>query len=409
MTRWLVVSLAALGLGCGPKSPPAAPAALGPPGLALAETAPVETTLDDPAIPDAQETWIALFDAATTRIDLAQFYVSTRPDAEGRLVPVLASLKAAAGRGVAVRLLADAKFAKTYPGTLEELGAVENIDVRLYDFKPVRGGVLHAKYFLVDDVAWLGSQNFDWRSLEHIQELGLTVREPRAVADLAAVFDQDWAIAGGEEPPPAGEPAADTDAGASTPYAAGTVTVEAVASPGDLLPPGVDWDLPHLLALIDGAQSRVRVQLLSYAVKGYDRTEWRALDDALRRAAGRGVQVELMVSDWGKKGSKLQAVQDLQRLDNLTVKFVAVPDWSGGFIDFARTIHSKFLTVDGQHAWVGTSNWSRDYFYSSRNVGVVVTGGSFAGDLDRIFERTWTSAYAETVDPDGTYTPRKVR
>ena len=156
-------------------------------------------------------------------------------------------------------------------------------------------------------------------------------------------------------------------------------------------------------------RARVRVQLLSHAVVGYDKTPWPVLDEALRDAAGRGVDVQVLVSDWSKKGHKLRVAQDLARVDGLTVKFVVIPDWSGGFIDFARTIHAKYLTVDGERAWLGTSNWSRDYFYKSRNVGVVVEGAPFAADLDRVFSRIWDSPYAETVDPDGSYSPRKVR
>lgn len=402
----LFLALALLA-GCGPKaSPPTAPPV---PGLLLAETVPVETTLDDPAIADAGDLWVDLFRSATERIDLEQFYVSPSPTGDGQLQPVLAALEAAAGRGVPVRMLADARFAKTYPDTLEALGALDGIEVRIYDMKPVRGGVQHAKFFRVDDAVWLGSQNFDWRSLEHIHELGVLVREPRAAQDLGAVFEQDWALAGGGPVPPAGDPAPDTDGPEDTAYAGTTVTVEAVASPGDLLPPGVDWDLPHLLSMIEQAETRVRVQLLSHAVVGYDREAWPVLDQALRDAAARGVEVQLMVSDWSKKGKKLAVVKDLARVDNLTVKFVVIPDWSGGFIDFARTIHSKYMTVDGQRAWLGTSNWSKDYFHKSRNVGVVVDGAPFAADLDRVFSRIWDSPYAETVDPEGTYTPRKVK
>lgn len=420
----LSLSLLALVMACGPKAQPApaaeaaveaAPAPPPPPpiqmkpGLQLVETVPVETTLDDPHIPEAHEVWAELFAGAKTRIDLEQFYVSPRPDAPGRLQPLLGALEDAAARGVAVRILADAKFAKTYPDTLAALGAVEGIEVRLYDMKPVRGGVQHSKFFRVDDAVYLGSQNFDWRSLEHIHELGVTVREPRAAADLGAVFEQDWAIAGGAEVPPRGEPAADEDGPTPVPYRGGMVKLEAVASPGDLLPPGVDWDLPHLLAAIEGADERVRVQLLNHAIVGYDKQSWPVLDQALRDAAARGVQVEMMVSDWSKKGHKLDVAKDLARVEGITVKFVVIPDWSGGFVDFSRTIHSKYMTVDGGWSWVGTSNWSRDYFHSSRNVGVVVEGALFAEDLDRVFQRIWDSEYAETVDPDGTYTPRKVR
>lgn len=421
----LSLPMLVLAMACGPKAPPAPPmVVMAPPaeetrqaappidiqpGLALAETVPVETTLDDPEIPEAHEVWARLFAEAKTRIDLEQFYVSPRPDGPDRLQPLLTALEAAAARGVAVRLLADAKFAGTYPDTLAALGEIEGIEVRLIDMKPVRGGVQHAKFFRVDDAVWLGSQNFDWRSLEHIHELGVTVREPRAAADLGAVFEQDWAIAGGGEVPPRGEPAVDTDGPTPTPYRGGTVKIEAVASPADLLPPGVDWDLPHLLRMIEGAQSRVRVQLLNHAIVGYDKQPWSVLDQALRDAAGRGVTVEMMVSDWSKRGHKLDVAKDLARVNGITVKFVVIPDWSGGFVDFSRTIHSKYMTVDGQHGWVGTSNWARGYFHSSRNVGVVVEGALFAEDLDRVFQRIWDSEYAESVDPDATYTPRKVR
>ena len=50
------------------------------------------------------------------------------------------------------------------------------------------GGVLHSKAMVVDrEVVFLGSANFDWRALEHIQELGALVHsEPLARAMAAA-------------------------------------------------------------------------------------------------------------------------------------------------------------------------------------------------------------------------------
>ena len=59
---------------------------------------------------------------------------------------------------------------------------------------------------------------------------------------------------------------------------------------------------------------------------------------------------------------------------NIEVKLVTIPEWSGGFIPFARVIHAKYLVVDAEHSWLGTSNWSKDYFFKSRNVGIVVNG-----------------------------------
>jgi hypothetical protein len=69
--------------------------------------------------------------------------------------------------------------------------------------------------------------------------------------------------------------------------------------------------------------------------------------------------------------------------------------------------YEDYIVVDGQQAWVGTSNVSRDYFHSSRNVGLLIEGAPFAAVLDQHFALSWGSAYAEEVDPKGSYTPPK--
>ena len=85
------------------------------------------------------------------------------------------------------------------------------------------------------------------------------------------------------------------------------------------------------------------------------------------------------------------------------MRFVRVPPFSAGFIPFARVIHSKFMTVDGARAWVGTSNGSKGYFYTSRNVGVLVRGRAFTVAVAQIFDGLWRSRYAETLVPGKVY------
>ena len=309
----------------------------------------METTLDDPAIADAGDLWVDLFNTATERIDLEQFYVSPSPTGDGQLQPVLASLEAAAGRGVPVRMLADARFAKTYPDTLEALDAIDGIAVRIYDMKPVRGGVQHAKFFRVDDAVWLGSQNFDWRSLEHIHELGVLVREPRAAQDLGAVFEQDWALAGGGPVPPAGEPAPDTDGPEDTVYAGSTVKVEA-ASPGDPLPPG---STGTCRISVNDRAGRACGCSLSHAVVGYDREAWPVLDQALRDAAARASRC----SSWSRtvqerkeaRGGKTSPGSTTSRSSSSTG-----PRLHRLRPDDPLQVH----IVDGQRV-LGTSNWFR--------------------------------------------------
>jgi phosphatidylserine/phosphatidylglycerophosphate/cardiolipin synthase-like enzyme len=400
-------------LACAPHTPAvAAPAAVAPAApagtLTLVESWPVETTLDHPAIPDAAETWVALFDAATTSVDLGEFYVATEPGS--RLETVLAALTRAADRGVKVRLTVDAKFAKTYPEPIGGLDAHANIEVRKLDLDPITGGVLHAKYFVVDGArAYVGSQNFDWRSLTHVQELGFIVDAPRMVDVYERIFGIDWAIAGGAtvaDALAAAPPSDPLTAGVDVRLGAGTVNVIPVASPTGLLGDERLWDLPYLLDAIAGAKTRIRLQALSYERVGYDKVTWTGLDDALRAAAARGVKVEMIVADWSKSGDKLKSVQALMGVPGITVKFATIPEASTGFVSFARVVHSKYVTVDGAWSWIGTSNLSRDYFYASRNVGLVGRGAPLADALDGVFDTLWTSAYVEVVDPARTdYVP----
>ena len=383
-----------------PRVPAPAPAARAPGEIELVESVPLETTLDHADIPDAYEVWPAMIGGATRTLDLAEFYLSNAP--QSRLETVVQAVEAAADRGVAVRILADASFAKRYPETLDRLAARRGIAVRRFDVGPVMGGVMHAKYFVVDGrETYLGSQNFDWRAITHVQEIGVRLRDPAAAVTFEQVFAMDWALAAGESPPtpaPPPTPPSFQEIAGGRP-----VTVTPVFSPERFLPYPGSWDLPKLLAMIEGAKRSVHVQVLTYKTIARDGTPFPDLDDALRRAAARGVEVQLLVADWSKRRGTVDHVQRLARVSGVAVHFIDIPPWSGGFVPFARVAHSKYMVVDGARAWVGTSNWEGDFFTRSRNVGVIVEGESFAAPLERFFHDGFAGPYAESVDPDRVY------
>ena len=384
------MSLCALWVAAALAAPP-------PPAVALVETAPAETTLDHADIADAKDVWPQMLASARKSLDIAQFYVSDAPGK--RLGPVLKAVEAAAGRGVRVRVLAEDDFYKAYPEALERLAKVPNVSVRRYQVKPLMGGILHAKYFVVDrERAYLGSQNFDWRSLEHIQELGVQIAQPQVVQALSDVFETDWWLASG------GDRTARvrTVEGSAFPVQAGDAKLTLVADPKGWLPDESLWSLPRLVALIDSAKRNVRVQVLTYQARGKG-GRFRELEEALQRAAARGVKVELMVADWSQRPAVLEGLKALHAPPGLTVKLVTIPQWSGGFIPYARVVHAKYLVVDGRAAWIGTSNWERGYFYEGRNVGLIVEGGALPLRLEQLFAELWSGPYAQALDPARSY------
>jgi phosphatidylserine/phosphatidylglycerophosphate/cardiolipin synthase-like enzyme len=374
--------------------------------IELVETPPVETTLDHPDVANASPTWVAMIDRAQHAVDFAEFYASEAEPkdlARSQLTPVIEAIGRAVKRGVKVRFLADSVFAPKYPETLETLRTVGAV-VRIIDFGKRGGGILHAKYFVVDGAeSFVGSQNFDWRALAHIQEMGVRVTSPAIAAELLDLLDTDWDLAAGG---PA-EARVHHARAASGVHASTGESVVLTASPKGWLPDESSWELPKLVALLDGAKRAVDVQVLTYKTKERDGSPFPTLDDALRRAAARGVHVRLLVSDWSTKvGSDArQALDDLAKVPNVEVRVIVIPKYSGGEIPFARVAHAKYMVVDRGAAWVGTSNWEGDYFTKSRNVGVIVSGGALPARLGAVFEDGWSGAYGTPLGASGVSAP----
>ncbi|MFO7654274.1 MAG: phospholipase D-like domain-containing protein [Candidatus Krumholzibacteriia bacterium] len=409
----------------------AAPAVADVGRLTWVESTPVETDLDLPGVPETAAVWRDVLGAARDSVEVLAFYLSEDPAGRDPLEPVLAALQTAGDRGVVVRVLADRGFHRTYPEIARQLDAAPGIAVRLLDARALWGGVQHAKAFAVDGRRFfVGSQNWDWRALMHIHELGALVESPELTRRFRAVFAGDWdraqplAVAEAAAGSPGGTPRTSAPAeaieGVQQPAAGpGTAlppvplvtaagdTVHAVlgASPPQALPPGVPWDEPLLVHLLDGARRRIRVQLLSYNPSDRDGGYWAVLDDALRRAAARGVDVQMILADWSQRESMLVYVQSLAVLPRIEIRFTSIPPWSGGFVPFARVEHAKYVTVDDERCWLGTSNWSGGYFRESRNLSLFLEGEGACAVPDAFFEQSWNSAYAATVDPCGRYTP----
>ena len=368
--------------------------------LMIYESWPQETTLDNGHIANVVPVWLEAIEGAQSTIDFSEYYAIN--ESGTGLDKVVKALKAAAARGVKIRFIVDAQLNKDSNADLpQELARVENLELRQIEYSKIAGGVQHAKYFIVDGkTAYFGSQNFDWRSLEQISEMGARLRPETLVAPLKEIFELDWKLA---EDPTAEVGTASCHGAVDIDYKGEQTRVETVASPQKTLLCKEMWDLPKMIAMIANAKTSVSVQLLNYATKNYDKTTFMELDDALTSAASRGVKVRLMVSDWSTKPKNMGDMKRLAAIDNIEVRMIEIPEHSSGFQPYSRTIHSKFMVVDDADTWLGTSNWAGDYFYKSRNVGIIVHGKNFNDDLTRSFDHYWESDYAITVDPDVDY------
>ncbi|MBB4815240.1 MULTISPECIES: phospholipase D-like domain-containing protein [Pseudomonas] len=370
------------------------------PGFELVHTVPVDTALGTADLRQPGPVWIELFDGAKNTIDIGQFYAADHPGSV--MDKVIDHLEAAGKRGVKIRFLMEEKGIKLSEGsTLERLRAIPNLTFRVMPYGQVSGGIIHAKYMIVDArQAFVGSQNFDWRSLEHIHETGLRISDATVVGQVQAIFDQDWqaqqALA---EHRPVPLPAT-----GQAPVRTGNYLV---ASPQRYNPPGVgdsQLELPRLLA---EAKKEVRVQLLDYAPLSYGpdntRPYYAVIDNAVRAAAARGVSIKLMVSNWNTDKLELPYLKSLAVLPNVQIKIVTLPEAKQGFIPYARVIHSKTMEIDGQLAWVGTSNWLGGYLDNSRNLEVVMRSETMAKRVGDLHRQLWDGPYARALNVTDEY------
>ncbi|MEK7765490.1 MAG: phospholipase D-like domain-containing protein, partial [bacterium] len=260
------------------------------PGYELVYSYPVETTLSEPDLRRALDVWPEMFNRAKKTIDIEEFYITPSTDPGEALEASLRALERAAKRGVRIRVLLEKKFEKNSLDGIARLKSIPGLDLRIIDWAGINGdGIVHAKFFIVDSTrAFVGSQNFDWRALKHIHELGLAIADGPVVRQVQSVFDHDWSVAA------ATTPAAPVQTERPAPDRARRAYL--VASPWRLNPPGVGDSESELVRLLEEATGQVQIQLLDYSplTRGKSRRFYSVLDNALRDASVRGVKVKLL-------------------------------------------------------------------------------------------------------------------
>jgi phosphatidylserine/phosphatidylglycerophosphate/cardiolipin synthase-like enzyme len=359
--------------------------------IEVVQSVPKETNLLVPGIPLTQDVWVKMIAGATKTIDLEEFYVTGQPGEA--LDPVLAAIRAAAGRGVKVRLIVDAGFYKSYPSDPNALAQVPGIEVKTIDFSAL-DGIQHSKYFVVDgDEFYAGSANFDWLALEHIHEIGLHIKDVSMAQGLESVFNMDWNETSETKSVSSNPASPDVAMLAEIMGDVFPAGYQMMASPPKQTPAGLEDSLTVILNALAHAKTSFNLQVYEYDCSVFGTSQhWHTLDDAVRAAAARGVQVQMAVDKTALKAGK-DDLEALAKLPNIKIKVITVPAWSGPVIPYSRLIHSKYFVLDGASAWVGSENWSSTYFTGSRNVGIMLTDKNVIADLNLVFNQVWTSGY----------------
>ncbi|XP_029020895.1 5'-3' exonuclease PLD3 isoform X2 [Betta splendens] len=378
------------------------------------------------------DSWLRLLHKANSSVHIAAFYFTLRGndlestdslDSEG--TKVFQHLKQLESRGVNLQIAVNAPQTSVHDtADLASTGA----EVREVDLKAVTGGIIHTKLWVVDQKHfYLGSANMDWRSLSQVKEVGLSVEDCGCLAqDALRVFGVYWTIGGlnnGSLPPywPARLSAlSSSHKPLHLKFNGVPARVYLSSAPPQISARGRSDDLSSILSVINDAQRFVYISVMDYLPLS-EFTQplrfWPPIDSALR-AAGctRGVEVRLMVSCWKHSSASmftfLQSLQVLVRPPlkcNIHVKIFAVPSSVEQMkIPFARVNHAKFMVTD-RVVYIGTSNWSENYFTQTAGVGLVVnqTGSEVGLDqqtlqsqAEHLFLRDWSSQHATALSVD---------
>ncbi|XP_016379622.1 phospholipase D3-like isoform X1 [Sinocyclocheilus rhinocerous] len=382
-----------------------------------------------PHLQNISDTWTNLLNKANRSVHIGAFYFTLRDSDLGLTEPssvlgkkVFNQLKQLEPNGVKLKIAVNAP--QPYIADTDELVAT-GAEVRGVDLQSITGGILHTKLWVVDKKhMYLGSANMDWRSLTQVKEVGVSVEDCSCLAqDASRIFDVYWDVGAQKNGslPPFWPGRFSALFSSKYPLAVKFNGVPArvylSSSPPSLSSYGRSDDLSSILSVIADAERFIYVSVMDYLPMSQF-TEpirfWPVIDSALREAAcTRGVEVKLLVSCWSHSpGAMFVFLQSLSVLNkpplscNIHAKVFEVPSTrEQQRIPFARVNHAKYMVTD-RVVYIGTSNWSENYFTQTAGVGLVVNQtGSAVGQgqqtiqsqMQEIFQRDWHSEYAQTL------------
>ncbi len=378
--------------------------------IELVESVPAETILERSELHHAADVWLKMFGEGKKTIDIETFYFSNQ---KGEVLePILDALKAAALRGVIIRIIVDSSFYAGSEHSVDLLDGIQNITIKKLNMKPIAGGIMHAKYFVVDgDNVFTGSQNMDWRALKHIHEMGVRVKNDQIGYTFEQIFNIDYMLCDNHDlsliqgllSPKKLQAINNLNPVNFETQDYGKVTLYPAFSPEPITPKMLEGELESLIRIISNAKDKIMIQMYSYNVKN----NFTQIDDALRAAAARGVKIKIIFSNWAIRTDATETIKSLSSVSNIEIKFSNIPEFSTGFIPYARVEHCKYFIADNDISFISSANWEKGYFYDTRNATMIIKNSRINADLQSVFMRDWNGDLTESVDINKVYEPVK--
>uniref|UniRef100_A0A914C1F1 PLD phosphodiesterase domain-containing protein n=1 Tax=Acrobeloides nanus TaxID=290746 RepID=A0A914C1F1_9BILA len=368
--------------------------------------------------------WKQLLSRAQNSVDLAVLYWNlneTGYNTSWQGNEIFHLISNLSSNGVKVRVAQNYPSAQFPQKESQYLQEHNLADVRSLNFAQLYphtkgSGVLHTKFWIIDDKhVYIGSANMDWKSLTEVKELGVLIEDCSCLAvDLSKIFAVYWKLGEEEAKIPDKWPISwRTSYNAKDPLDLTlnnniSSGIYISSSPKEFNPKGREHDLDAIINVMETANEFIHISVMDYipSTLYYSKNSnffWPKLDDAIRAAAYRGVQVQMLISHW--EHSKKEMIPFLKSLleingaikGKIQVKLFTVPKGQED-IPFSRVNHAKYMVTENT-AYVGTSNWAGDYFIRTAGVGVIVKAVNdrvVIEQLQNIFNRDWNSPYASS-------------
>ncbi|EGC37391.1 phospholipase D3 [Dictyostelium purpureum] len=357
------------------------------------------------------DAWMQLITNAKKSIDMGIFYMTLtdggqlNPVYGGQLgMDIFKALAEANSRGVQIRIVQN-QPSKSMPDNDTQALAQMGVQVRSINWPNLVGaGILHTKVIVVDQSsAYLGSANLDWRSLAQVKELGVFLQNcPSMVYDTETAFEQYWEAAAMSQLP--------NNWGSSFTALFNQTNMASLllnnqqyqmflaVSPPQFVSDDRTGDIDALVAAMNAANSSICISVMDYTPASlYNRpnTFWPVMDNAIRAAAfNRNVKVRMLISHWNQTNSRIpQWLHSLDQVSNIDVRWFVVPDFSvNPQVPYTRVNHAKYMVTENQ-SYIGTSNWSEDYYTNTGGLSYNIFNTQFTSQLQSIFDRDWNSPY----------------